>query len=82
MNINEIKNIKLFESIFCGNKKTVYWEIIIDKKMFIFFLNSEMIPLLTPPMKSIKVNNKIEMSIGFIFIIIYNINVIISKYII
>ena len=55
---------------------------IIDKKKFIVFLNSSIIPFLIPIIIIIESNSAIEISIGFIYIIINNINVIIVNYII
>ena len=55
---------------------------IIDKKKFIVFLNSSIIPFLIPIIIIIESNSTIEISIGFIYIIINNINVIIVNYII
>ena len=55
---------------------------IIDKKKFIVFLNSSIIPFLIPIIIIIESSNTIEISIGFIYIIINNINVIIGNYII
>ena len=55
---------------------------IIDKKNFIVFLNSSIIPFLIPIIIIIESSNIIEISIGFIYIIINNINVIIGNYII
>ena len=53
---------------------------IIDKKKFIVFLNSSIIPFLIPIIIIIESNSAIEISIGFIYIIINNINVIIVNY--
>ena len=62
--------------------ETINFVQIIDKKKFIVFLNSSIIPFLIPIIIIIESNSAIEISIGFIYIIINNINVIIVNYII
>ena len=62
--------------------ETINFVQIIDKKKFIVFLNSSIIPFLIPVIIIIESNSAIEISIGFIYIIINNINVIIVNYII
>ena len=60
--------------------ETINFVQIIDKKKFIVFLNSSIIPFLIPIITIIESNRTIEISIGFIYIIINNINVIIVNY--
>ena len=60
--------------------ETINFVQIIDKKKFIVFLNSSIIPFLIPIIIIIESNSAIEISIGFIYIIINNINVIIVNY--